>query len=101
MSFHIDRDMIPICHKLGLEPYLDFVVTSAEAGADKPGPAIFLTALQKAGVDAEEAVHVISRINRGTVDVAPGGPSEGYSNTKEKHLRRSPTCYTTRLNLMD
>ncbi|GAI20722.1 unnamed protein product, partial [marine sediment metagenome] len=42
----------------GLEPYLDFVVTSKEAGADKPSPPIFLAALGKAGVNASEAVHV-------------------------------------------
>lgn len=55
---NIDRDINPICHELGLEPYLNFIVTSVEVGADKPAPPIFLTALQKAGVDAQEAVHV-------------------------------------------
>ncbi len=50
--------MAPICRQLGLEPYLDFVVTSKEAGADKPKPPIFLAALDKAGVNASEAVHV-------------------------------------------
>jgi len=44
--------------KLGLEPYLDVIVTSEEAGADKPNPIIFQAALQRAGVDASEAVHV-------------------------------------------
>ncbi len=34
------------------------MVTSEEAGADKPKPEIFLKALEKAGVDASEAVHV-------------------------------------------
>ncbi len=55
---NLDRDMSPICHQLGLEPYLDFAVTSGEAGADKPNPPIFLTALERAGIDALEAVHV-------------------------------------------
>jgi len=55
---NLDKDMNPICRELGLEPYLDFVVTSAEAGVDKPEPPIFLTALQRAGVNASEAVHV-------------------------------------------
>ena len=50
-------DMVSICRQLGLEPYLDFVVTSKEAGADKPPP-IFLAVLGKAGVNASEAVHV-------------------------------------------
>ena len=55
---NLDKDMNPICRELGLEPYLDFVVTSGEVGVDKPEPPIFLTALQRADVNASEAVHV-------------------------------------------
>jgi len=55
---NLDKDMNPICRELGLEPYLDFVVTSGEVGTDKPEPPIFLAALQRAGVNASEAVHV-------------------------------------------
>ena len=55
---NLDRDMKPICHELGLEPYLNFTVTFGEVGVDKPNPPIFLTALQRAGVNASEAVHV-------------------------------------------
>ncbi len=54
----VDRDVKRICSELGLEPYLDFVVTSGEVGVDKPKPPIFLAALQRTGVDASEAVHV-------------------------------------------
>jgi len=55
---NLDSDMVSICCELGLEPYLDFVVTAKEAGADKPKPPIFLAALDKAGINASEAVHV-------------------------------------------
>jgi len=55
---NLDKDMNPICRELGLEPYLDFVVTSGEVGVDKPEPPIFLAALQRAGVNASEVVHV-------------------------------------------
>ena len=55
---NLDTDMVAICRKLGLESYLNFVVTSKEAGADKPEPPIFLAALDKAGVNASEVVHV-------------------------------------------
>ena len=34
-------DMVSICRQLGLEPYLSFVVTAKEAGADKPNPLFF------------------------------------------------------------
>ncbi|MFC1897541.1 HAD family hydrolase [Chloroflexota bacterium] len=55
---NIDRDMASICRELGLETYINFVVTSKEAGADKPNPPIFLTALEKAEVNASDATHV-------------------------------------------
>ena len=55
---NLGEDMNPICRKLGLEPYLDFFVTSGEVGVDKPEPPIFLAALRRAGVNASEAVHV-------------------------------------------
>ena len=42
----------------GLESYLDLVVTSKEVGADKPEPPIFLAALERARVNAREAVYV-------------------------------------------
>jgi len=41
-----------------LDPYLDLVVTSKEAGADKPEPPIFLLALDRAGVNAAAAIYV-------------------------------------------
>jgi HAD superfamily hydrolase (TIGR01509 family) len=55
---NIDREMGVVCQKLGIEPYLDFVITSKQAGADKPKPPIFRAALAKAGIAAAEAVHV-------------------------------------------
>ena len=55
---NLEIDMKPVCSELGLDPYLDFIVTSGEAGSDKPQPEIFLLALKKAGVEAAEAVHL-------------------------------------------
>jgi HAD superfamily hydrolase (TIGR01549 family) len=55
---NLDRDMTPLCRELGLEPYLDFVVTSGEVDSDKPHAPIFLTALERAGVKAAEAIHI-------------------------------------------
>ncbi len=55
---NLAKDMSSTCRNLGLEPYLDVIVTSEEAGADKPNPVIFQAALQRAGVDASEAIHV-------------------------------------------
>lgn len=55
---NLDKDMKPLCQSLGLEPYINFIVTSSEAGADKPQASIFKLALKQAGVKANEAVHV-------------------------------------------
>ena len=55
---NLRRDMDELSQQLGLQPYLDFSVTSLEAGAEKPHPPIFLAALQRAQVSPEEAVHV-------------------------------------------
>jgi putative hydrolase of the HAD superfamily len=55
---NVDYDIAPICDRLGLSSYLDFLVTSQEVGAGKPDPAIFYAALRRAGVKASEAIHV-------------------------------------------
>ena len=55
---NVAQDMEPTNAKLGLQPFLDFKVTSAEVGYDKPRPEIFLAALKKAAVKPEEALYV-------------------------------------------
>jgi len=45
-----------LCQRMGLA--LDLIVTSGEVGVEKPDPAIFHAALNKAGVKPEEAVYV-------------------------------------------
>lgn len=55
---NLRRDMEGLCRELGLAPYLNFCITSAEAGAEKPHPPIFHAALQQAHVEAPEAIHV-------------------------------------------
>ena len=44
--------------ELGLTAYVDFAITSAEIGAEKPHPPIFLVALERARVSASEAIHI-------------------------------------------
>ncbi|MCE2405096.1 MAG: HAD-IA family hydrolase [Dehalococcoidia bacterium] len=55
---NLRRDMTALCTRLGLDPYMDFCVTSAEAGAEKPHPPIFKAALDRAHVAPAEAIHV-------------------------------------------
>jgi putative hydrolase of the HAD superfamily len=53
-----DVSLHSVLTSLGLRPLLDGVITSAEAGARKPAPAIFEEALRLADVPASEALHV-------------------------------------------
>ncbi len=53
-----DVSLHEVLERIGLTPYLDGVVTSAEVGARKPDPAIFERALGLAGVPASAALHV-------------------------------------------
>ena len=47
-----------LAESMGLTPCLDLVVTSGEVGMEKPHPPIFHEALRRAGVEADDAVHV-------------------------------------------
>jgi len=53
-----DCSLPRVLESCGLDGMLDGTVTSAEAGARKPDPAIFAAALELAGVGPGEAVHV-------------------------------------------
>lgn len=53
-----DYELDRVLERVGLAGCFDGVVTSATAGARKPDPAIFATALRLAGCAAAEAVHV-------------------------------------------
>ncbi len=55
---NLSRGLDGDCNELGLTPYVDFALTSFEIGAEKPHPPMFLTALERAGVVASEAIHV-------------------------------------------
>jgi putative hydrolase of the HAD superfamily len=53
-----DCSLRSVLERCGLGDLLDGVVTSAEAGARKPDPEIFKVALDLAGSEPEQAVHV-------------------------------------------
>jgi len=55
---NIGQDIAKLCEDLGLAPYLDFAVTSREAGSAKPNPPIFRMALERSNVKPAEALHV-------------------------------------------
>ena len=53
-----DQSLGSVLARVGLDALLDGVVTSAEVGAAKPDPRIFMAALELAGVSAGQALHV-------------------------------------------
>ena len=55
---NVIQDMEATYQELGLQPYLDFKVTSSEVGCDKPKPEIFLAALNKAKAKPTETLYV-------------------------------------------
>jgi REG-2-like HAD superfamily hydrolase len=55
---NVIQDMETTFTRLGLQPYLDFKVTSGEVGHDKPEPEIFLAALDKAKLQPQETIYV-------------------------------------------
>jgi HAD superfamily hydrolase (TIGR01549 family) len=55
---NVVQDMEPTYTELGIQPYLDFKVTSSEVGCDKPRPEIFMAALDKAKVKPEESIFI-------------------------------------------
>ena len=53
-----DCSLSAVLEGCGLGELLDGVVTSAEVGASKPDPAIFRAALERAGSEPDQALHV-------------------------------------------
>lgn len=50
--------LVPIIHAMGLSTRVSFAVVSAYAGSAKPDRDVFQYALDRAGVTADEAIHV-------------------------------------------
>ena len=59
---NMNRDGGELLTNIGLTSYIDFAITSAEVGAEKPHPPIFQAALNNAKVLPEEAMHVGDQI---------------------------------------
>jgi putative hydrolase of the HAD superfamily len=55
---NVDSDITPLLDQLGLTSWLQVVVTSQNAGFNKPQPEIFQAALKQAEVQASEAIYV-------------------------------------------
>jgi HAD superfamily hydrolase (TIGR01509 family) len=97
-----DCSLPHVLERLGLAELLDGVVTSATAGARKPDPRIFAPALELAGCEPGEAIHVgdsnddvaaaeAAGVEALLIDRSGGGGGEGVLTSLldiGKHLRR-------------
>ena len=59
---NLRRDLDELCLRSGLTPFLDFAVGSQEVGIEKPHPALFQAALDRANVAPRECLHVGDQI---------------------------------------
>jgi putative hydrolase of the HAD superfamily len=55
---NVEQDINDTLSRLGLTSWLEIVVTSQDAGTNKPRPEIFQEALRRAGVGPSEAIYV-------------------------------------------
>ena len=59
--------------KLGIDKFVDFVVSSEEAGAEKPAPGFFATVVEKAGVPAGRCMFVGDNADHDAIGASAAG----------------------------
>jgi putative hydrolase of the HAD superfamily len=84
---NFDRRLDGLVAALGLAPLVDAVVPSTRAGAAKPAPEIFHTALRALGVPAAAALHAGDSV---TADVAGGLGAGLRAVLVDRHVARPP-----------
>ena len=88
--------------RLGLMEYMDFIVSSEEAGTDKPGNAFFMLGARKAGCLPGECLFIGDNIVRDYGGAAAAGMQARWfiPPWKQKnHLRHSETPFTDKPGL--
>ena len=88
--------------RLGLMEYMDFIVSSEEAGTDKPGNAFFMLCAQKAGCLPGECLFIGDNIVRDYGGAAAAGMQARWfiPPWKQKnHLRHSETPFADKPSL--
>ncbi|MBR3436898.1 MAG: HAD family hydrolase [Lachnospiraceae bacterium] len=86
---------------LGLGKYMDFVVTSAEAGIEKPDPKIFERALQKACCAPEECLFVGDVVPKDVLGPEKAGMRALWFNNKNKPAVKGVTEIHSLLELLE
>jgi putative hydrolase of the HAD superfamily len=68
-----DVSLHEVLGRLGIDSLVDGIVTSAEVGARKPSPEVFRRALELAGADPADAVHVGDSLKEDVVGARAAG----------------------------
>ncbi len=85
-----EKDVRKTLRQLDLESHIDFIVTSVDAGCEKPDGRIFSIALKATGIKASEAVMVGDRVAKDVV----GGNRTGMKTVLLKWNQRYPEAVT-------
>lgn len=85
--------------KLGLDPYIDFIVTSQEAGVEKPHPHFFEICVEKAGCLPEECAFIGDHLKKDVQGACKHG-LYGIWYSQEK-LPEKDTGYPTIVSFSD
>ncbi len=72
---------------LDIDRYFDFVVVSATAQLEKPDPAIFRAALDRAGVEPAEALHVGDSLSADVRGASAAGVRPVLLDRRRRHTR--------------
>lgn len=75
--------------KLGVLQYLDFIVTSEEAGAEKPMPRFFELCVRKAGCRPEECVFIGDSLKKDVIGSAQSGLIGTWYNPGRKEAKEA------------
>ncbi len=74
--------------RLDLHPFFDYVITSEEAGVEKPDKRIFELALEKMGCKAEESVMIGNKFNEDIMGALNAGISAILVNSELKESEK-------------
>jgi putative hydrolase of the HAD superfamily len=77
--------------KLGMLPYIDFIVSSEEACAEKPSPQFFATCVEKAGCEAGECIFVGDSLRKDVIGASSAGLNGVWYNPENKETKDDVT----------
>ena len=86
-----------LADSMGLTGHIDFAITSGDAGAEKPHPAIFQAALAAADAGPDDAIHVGDQIESDVEGALAAGITPVLMDRFNGHARYSDHARVTRM----